>query len=322
MTREETPYRYQSQCQECNRDYTSTVEYTEYRAMYGDYISIADYTVPAYCPTCREQPGNSKHDRREVHLSFGAELTAIGWIMRLLDRLEHPKDPTPPQAEQVEIFLDMVAELEDPSTGEFDVEGFHDRDAAPFYYAYCRLDKGHFNELCTRALEEYQVQVKGLAYRGEQYMRENGLIEEMEVEPKRCPQGYDIVPHVDLLDQMGTYIGVLCHHTEVTDDGHEYKVDEVIFDGEPIPHVAYTPSSTDDLTWGYGGAGPANTARSILEHAITVSEDPPDVDPAAAWRDLRGFDAYREPEPHNSGEIITYDEVMEFLRQHENESED
>ena len=106
------------------------------------------------------------------------------------------------------------------------------------------------------------------------------------------------------------------------DDGHEYKVDEVTFDGEPIPHVAYTPSSTDDLTWGYNGAGPANTARSILEHAITVSEDPPDVDAAAAWRNLRGFDAYRAPEPHNSGEIITYDEVMEFLRQHENESED
>jgi hypothetical protein len=241
--------------------------------------------------------------------------------MRLLGRLEHPKDPTPPQAEQVEIFLDMVAELEDSSTGEFDVEGFTDRNAAPFYYAYCRLDKGYFDKLCTRAREEYQVQVKGLAYRGEQYMRENGLIEEMEVEPKRCPQGYDIVPHVDLLDQMGTYIGVREHHTQVTDDGHEYNVNEVIFDGEPIPHVAYRSSSADDLTWGYNGAGPANTARSILEHAITISEDPPDVDPAAAWRDLRAFDAYREPEGH-SGEIITYDEVMEFLRQHENGSED
>lgn len=187
MTREETPYRYQSQCQECNRDYTSTVEYSEYSATYGDYISIADYTVPAYCPTCREQSGNSKLHRRRVYLP-NADLTPIGWIKRLLGRLEHPKDPTPPQSEQVEIFLDMLGEFEDPIDGGFDVEIFHDRDGAPFYYAYCRLDKGHFNELCTRARKEYHVQVRGLAYRGERYMRENDLIEEMEVDPKRVPQ--------------------------------------------------------------------------------------------------------------------------------------
>lgn len=216
----------------------------------------------------------------------------------------------------------MLVELEDPINGGFDVEGFHDRDGAPFYYAYCRLDKGHFHDLCERARKEYHVQVKGLAYRGERYMRENDLIEEMEVNPKQVPQSYDIVPHVDFLDPMGTYIAVRDHHTEATDDGHEYEVNEVIFDGEPIPHVPYTPSSTDDLNWGYNGAGPANTARSILEHAIAVAEDPPDVDPAVVRKHLRGFDAYTEPESSNSGEIITHDEVMEFLRQQETESED
>ena len=301
--------------------YTSTVEYTEYSATNGDYVTSADYTVPSYCPTCREKRGNSTLLRHQVDLS-DASLTPIGWIKHLLDRLDHPKDPTPPQSEQVEILLDLLGEFADPITGEFDVEIFHDRDAAPLYYAYCRLDDEHFNELCTRARAEYDVRVKGLVSWGERYMEENGLIEGMTVDPKPIPSDSNRVPHLDFVDSTDTYTAVLYHHTEVTDDGHEYEVDEVIIDGEPIPHVAYTPTSSDDLTWGYAGAGPANTARSILEHAIDTAEDPPDVDPATAWRDLRGFDAYTEPAPHESGQIITRDEVMEFLRQQETESED
>ena len=42
---------------------------------------------------------------------------------------------------------------------------------------------------------------------------------------------------------------------------------KVIFDGESISEVPYTSSSESDLEWGYRGAGPTNTARSILEHA-------------------------------------------------------
>ena len=53
----------------------------------------------------------------------------------------------------------------------------------------------------------------------------------------------------------------------------------VEFKGEPIPAVPYTDSSGSDLDWGYVGAGPNNTARSILEHAQTkgVCEN---IDPA------------------------------------------
>lgn len=79
------------------------------------------------------------------------------------------------------------------------------------------------------------------------------------------------------------------------DSGNEVEVNEVIFNEKPIPHVPYTSSSADDLTWGYNGAGPANTARSILEHAIEIAENPPAVNPAKIWRDFRGFDAYTEP---------------------------
>lgn len=116
-----------------------------------------------------------------------------------------------------------------------------------------------------------------------------------------------------------TYRAVKAQHTETTESGSGYEENEVIFNGEPIPHVPYTPSSADDLTWGYGGAGPANTSRSILEHAIDIAQNPPNVDPAEVRQDFRRIDAYTEPESHESGDIITHDEVMEFLRQKERE---
>lgn len=288
--------------------------------MYGDFISTVDYTVPSYCPTCREEPGNS--NLRRVNVRFSADLTVIGWIRKLFDRLEHPKDPVPPQSEQVEIFLDMLRELEDPINGGFDVEGFHDRDGAPFYYAYCRLDDEPFIDLCERAQKEYHVQVKGLAYRGERYMRESGLIEEMEVDPEPCPERFDLVPHIDFLDQTGTYIAVRDHP--------ETGANEVIFDGEPIPHVDYWSGSDEasypnvQLNWGYNGGGSANTARSILQHATGLAEDPPDVPLSRpnVSTGLRGFDAYTILPMGASGELITYGGAIEYLRQQEAESEE
>ena len=320
LIREKTPYRYSAQCPECGRDYTSTVEYIECRAMYGDFISTVDYVVPAYCPTCREEPGNS--NLRRVNVRFGAELRPIGWIKKLFDRLEHPKDPVLPQSEQVEIFLDMIPELQDP-TGAFDVEGFQDRDGAPFYYAHCRLDYEPFVDLCEKARKQYQVQVKGLAYRGERYMRESGLIEQIEVDSEPCPESYDVVPHIDFLDQTGTYIAV-AHHPET-------EANEVIFDGEPIPHVDYGSGSDEAslsnvrLTWGSGSgsAGAANTARSILQHATALAEDPPDVPLSRpnVSTGFRGFDGYTSPPTGESGEMITYDGAIEYLRQKAAEEE-
>jgi hypothetical protein len=53
---------------------------------------------------------------------------------------------------------------------------------------------------------------------------------------------------------------------------------EVLFDGEPIEHVAYDNSSSDTLRWGYPGAGPTNTARTILEHACDeLNVEQPDI---------------------------------------------
>jgi hypothetical protein len=126
---------------------------------------------------------------------------------------------------------------------------------------------------------------------------------------------------VAIILMEGTYRAVAGHHMETTESGHEYEVNEVVFNGEPIPHVPYTSSSADDLTWGYGGAGPANTSRSILEHAIDIAENRPNVDPAEVRKDFRGIEAYTEPETNESGDIITHDEVMEFLRQKEREAE-
>ena len=117
----------------------------------------------------------------------------------------------------------------------------------------------------------------------------------------------------------GTYRAIIAHHTVTTESGSKHEVNEVVFNGEPIPHVPYMSSSADDLTWGYEGAGAANTSRSILEHAIDIAQNPPNVDPAKVRQDLRGIDAYTEPESHESGDIITHDEVMEFLRQKERE---
>lgn len=65
-----------------------------------------------------------------------------------------------------------------------------------------------------------------------------------------------------------------------------------------------------------------HTARSILEHAIKIAENPPAVNPVKIWRDFRGFDAYTEPKSSESGDIITHNEVMEFLQQKEQEAED
>jgi hypothetical protein len=61
---------------------------------------------------------------------------------------------------------------------------------------------------------------------------------------------------------------------------------EVIFDGNSIPEVPYTPSCNSDLSWGYKGAGPTNTARSILEHAQDqgVCEN---IDPEKHQQDFR-----------------------------------
>lgn len=181
MTREQTPFVYPAQCRACKMGYNSAVEYSEYSPTHGDYVPSGDYTIPSYCPACREQPGNSILLRRRVDLS-DAVLTATGWVKRLLGLLDHPKDPTPPQSEQVEILLDILGEFEDPIEGWFDEEIFHERDARTFYYAYLRLDDEHFDELCTRARKEYNVRVRDLVEQGEKYMRENDLMEGLEDE--------------------------------------------------------------------------------------------------------------------------------------------
>ena len=147
----------------------------------------------------------------------------------------------------------------------------------------------------------------------------------MKIDAKEVPWEYNILPHRNFIDSTGVYTAIQDHDTELLANGHELEQSEVILDGEAIPHVPYTPSLSDgDFGWDYLGAGSATTARSILEHALSVAEDPPDVDPAVAYGDLRGFDAYTPPSISESGPIITPDEVMEFLRQQEkeNESED
>ncbi|WP_435159832.1 hypothetical protein [Haladaptatus sp. DFWS20] len=77
----------------------------------------------------------------------------------------------------------------------------------------------------------------------------------------------------------------------------------------------------DDFGWGYNGAGSANASRSILEHAMDIAEPPPDVDPAEVRKDFRGIYAYTEPETNESGDMISHNYVMEFLRQIKREAE-
>lgn len=91
---------------------------------------------------------------------------------------------------------------------------------------------------------------------------------------------------------------------------------EILYDGKPIPHVPYHESSEDDFTWGYGGAGPTNVARSILEHASDLASGEIDVDPAAHQLDFRG--EYISPQDSSEGGwAISHSEVVEYLRSRE-----
>lgn len=95
--------------------------------------------------------------------------------------------------------------------------------------------------------------------------------------------------------------------------------DEIEFDGEPIEHVPYdaldpSRSASDNFTWGYGGAGPTNTARSILEHAVEEIDQEVDVDPGKLQRDFR--DEFIAPRETSEEWELSLDEVREFIVNH------
>lgn len=170
MVKEQTPYRYEATCRECNDSYTATVLYSETPPEYGDYIPTADYIVPSYCPGCREKPGNSILLHRTVDLD-DATLSRLGRIKRLFGRLDHPTDPTPSQPKQVDILLEQLAAC-DPDGDGFNEDLFSDHDGVAFYCAFRRLDDEHLAELCYRARQEYGVWIPEFVERGEEYLRE------------------------------------------------------------------------------------------------------------------------------------------------------
>jgi hypothetical protein len=89
--------------------------------------------------------------------------------------------------------------------------------------------------------------------------------------------------------------------------------DEILFDGEPIPHVAYTKSSSAAFGWGYSGAGATNVARSILEHALAVADGENDVNPAEHQVEFR-TQFVPSSNPSEDGWTIDFDDVLEFVK--------
>lgn len=107
-------------------------------------------------------------------------------------------------------------------------------------------------------------------------------------------------------------------YTAVKDFSGTGRRREILFNGEPIPHVPYTKSSADDFSWGYRGAGPSNVARSILEHAIDEAHEEIDVTPAEHQFDFRN--QFISPRTTGSeGWSIDFVEVISFLKQKEKE---
>lgn len=91
---------------------------------------------------------------------------------------------------------------------------------------------------------------------------------------------------------------------------------EIVCDGEPISHIPYTESSEDDLAWGYNGAGPHNTARSILEHAAETTDKDITVTPNKHRADFRA----EYIAPQNSSEdgwTIAHADVVAYLKNRE-----
>lgn len=96
---------------------------------------------------------------------------------------------------------------------------------------------------------------------------------------------------------------------------------EIYYNGRRIPHIPYHWTSVDDFTWGYRGAGPTNTARSILEHAIRISDEPIDIRPTEHMMAFR--DEFITPHPGNEdGWTIRHFDVIEFLRDRSSSPDD
>lgn len=82
----------------------------------------------------------------------------------------------------------------------------------------------------------------------------------------------------ELLEELQA---VVCENTRLANGLNAYVAvrdhpetgnNEIVFGGKPIRHVPYDEDGSDTLDWGYRGRGAANTARSILEHAISELE--------------------------------------------------
>lgn len=91
---------------------------------------------------------------------------------------------------------------------------------------------------------------------------------------------------------------------------------EILFDGEPIPHIPYVKSSEDDFTWGYNGAGPHNTARSILEHATKIADEEINVTPNDHRSEFRA-EYIAPPNSAEDGWTIAHGDVVDFLKSRE-----
>jgi len=146
------------------------------------------------------------------------------------------------------------------------------------------------SEIRSRINEELETDVKVLAEHHPDLLSE--LREEV------CER-----PH--LAQGIQAYVAVKQHP--------ETEQDEILFDGEPIKHVAYDETSSDTLKWGYSGAGPTNTARSILEHAV---EELGCGDIAIEHNDQVNFRQEFIQQQSGSGWAIPLSSVEKWIRNH------
>ena len=89
---------------------------------------------------------------------------------------------------------------------------------------------------------------------------------------------------------------------------------EVLFNGRPIEHYHYHGDGPDNLMWGYNGAGPTSTARSILEHATSEVDHEFSTEPREAMIDFRR--KYIASVGKTEEWTIDLREVIDFLRRY------
>lgn len=116
-------------------------------------------------------------------------------------------------------------------------------------------------------------------------------------------------------------IGHMAREYKAVSEYEETGRNEILFEREPIPHIPYTPSSQDDFTWGYGGAGPTNVGRSILEHAVDMAAEEINENPVSYQDGFTG--EYISPRDNTGdGWTIEHAEVINYLETQEPDNPD